>query len=833
MHEQRDAVARTWSVAELLCDIAGAMDAPSLLALRSVSSFFREVLSNDERLFEAAFRRTFPLHCNTGWRDWALPPPVSCGSRWRARCVRRLRVEATHQEFGIGFSDFALDWPLSPALHWSHDSVRDDDKTDDVPLLAETLLHHLESHRDACRARLPAQSLDRILRWALRVELHDVVLACTELCASRLQCCEYELYFDEKGLLLRAAERAVEHACHDGRSQQLAHFLRVWSPVPSLFDSSDVSSASSTDRYPVWLRTGVQGAIGRWNSPVDPAVLQLLLVPGLTRAGFRYEDALATGALETACRSGRIDTVRWLQARTPHIFSKAKTLHRSILAALRQGRDDVTQLLWSSHFCRTSPRERALALAANLGRIALSSVPLFLSMLLGDDPVYAFVGGLSHAFRRFVCWARDCDCDVVRTAVRSVGYRCSFKDWHAAMDFVALRGQSSLLETLIELSAEACVFGSRRPISAPTDDMRRRMAVGMFADRRRIKLWAFARREVTATTAWADVLCILEASSSAVIDPDGTRLAATGLDATLVALCARLHENDCPCVERDMYPVIANEDPEGAYDEVPDYTPDYADSETHGQTRDDFAPGTDVDEERFVAWTCASRNNELVLDSILRHNIVPGERLGKLFRSVVCNSPNAEVARAWLAHPASDASFAYLVEAANSMSALAFNYVRPFCPSLGLWASKLARVANDDVFAVLLTDERVLPLHVECALLRRLLTETSGGDDDERIARRLQMLLRSSTRSAFACCDETQERVENVVLQLVQRRRAKSLRVLLDDGRFDLSARNNAALRMAVWLERPGERPSPVRTMLENDPRVRERARQLHLAATQ
>ena len=810
MDEHCTAVARTWDCTELVCAIAGAMDAPSLLALRATSGTFRDLLSNDERLFEGAFRRTFPLHRNTGWRERALAP-VFYGSRWRARCVRRLAVEATHEATGIGFSDLARSWPLSYSVSPLF-CAAEDDRAIDTPLLAETLRHHLESNAKTTTAKLPSPALHALLRWSVQYELYDVVLACSVICVSRLERLKHlespekrQQHAREVFLLERSASLALKQSCRDGRAAQLARLLRVWSVPPTAVGGS----GATAKRYPSWLCRAVQQQlIGRKSVPTDPAVLEQLMVSDLLCNEEHDRTAIAADALIAACSVGRADTVRWLQTHFLHVFYNVPHLRSAVLAALSSGRDEVVRLLWSEYLCHWSPSKRAKHLAGNIDRVAKGLVPLFLSMLC-DVRL-----DVSQAFRRFLCRGRDSDACAVRQAVRSAGYRCSPKDWNAALDFVALRGQVSLLDELIDLSDEACVGYQR---CATSDAMRRRMAAAMNADDRRVKLWALARREVTAS-ARADLLRMLEMSA--------TNSTAKALDAALVGMCRRLHENDCPYVEDEN-------DTSGPMENEYDEADDYADPETEGH------------DERFVAWTCADRRNELVLDSLLHtRSMLPPvgwdeQQLAELFLSVVCASPTADIARSWLSHPASDASFASLREdsaeepvhdpaVAEPATVRARFFYKP-----RMWARQLARVASDDVFALLLAEERLLPTtdrsgegHVQCALLRCLLAETSGSDD-ERVALRLRLLL--DKISFMGCCEHAMDPIENVVLDVVLRGREKVLRALLADSRFDPSARNNAALRLAVWLQRPGEPPSPIREMLSNDARVRDRARMLRL----
>ncbi|CAH6420028.1 Hypothetical protein UVM_LOCUS26 [uncultured virus] len=814
MNEQRSgaALARTWECAELVCAIAGAMDASSLLAFRATSSVFRDLLSNDERLFEGAFRRTFPRHRNTRVtrvREDAMVP-LSYGSRWRALCVRRLAVRATHKAAGVGFSDLARSWPLP------HSAAQlDGGHIIDMPLLAETLRHHVESIANTSTAQLPSPALHALLRWCVQRELYDLVLACSAICVSRLERMRRfeslekgNRYTREQNLLRHSAFLALKQTCRDGRAEQLRRLLCAWRSVEG-FGATPKRSLS-------WLRGLVRHQlIGRESVPTDPAVLEQLVSSDLLRDEEPHRTAITVAnVLVAACGAGRADTVRWLQLSFSHVFDVVPHVRKAVLAALSSGREEVVRLLWRDYVSHWSPSKRAMHLAEYIDRVHTRVLTLFLGMLC-DVSVDRFVR-FSEPFRRYICRSRDSDADAVRRAVRLAGYRCSVTDWNAALDFVALRGQVSLLDVLTHLSDEACVGYHR---CAASDATRRRLAAAMNADDRRVKLWALARREVTAS-ACTDLLRILESETSVLQTSDD-------LDAALVGMCLRLHEKDCPRVEdEDDANETAGKECGTAYDDVSNYAD----------------PETEDSEERFVSWTCAARRNELVLHSLLGRSTDDGDlRLARLFFAVVCASPTADVARSWLGHPASDAVFASLREHSASRASDPDQSVRYiYVPRW--WADQLAHVASDDVFALLLAEERLIPMidgrlgglggpggHVECALLRCLLTERQTSDsDEERVVLRVRMLLsRSNGKISCQRCCNLMNPIETALLELVLRGRAKLLRALLDDGRFDPSARNNAALRLAVWLQRPGDPPSAIREMLHYDPRVLERARML------
>ncbi|CAH6420533.1 Hypothetical protein UVM_LOCUS174 [uncultured virus] len=752
-----------WSCSELVCCVAGQLDARSLLALRSVSQFHVQLLSNDEPLFEAAFRRTFRYHGEIGLLDRGL---LSLGMRcgWRGRCARRLYVEATHEAAGIGIDDLVDDWPLTV------ERPRIEAETvaggTERSVLAEAVLHQLESDSLCLAGYRTVKPLYKVLCWAARAEHYEVVLQCLQRIITYPEPDENEHFvlFDSLHTELREAlassrpERFVRLLLVFYQSVPGALALRMGaatSASPWFWHAAKAAAGSSTDRVT---------DIGVWRS-----VLFLRLA---SEQDWR-------NLLEDACRNGRTEIVRWLLTDLPSLFENVEGLLRATYTAFCGGERsaDVVALLWSTHVSRVPLHVRASKLALDIERI---HPDLALSFLVVVGQVHeSWPVGL--AFRRFLCRARDAHCDSVRAAVRSVGYRCSAADWEIVKDFAALHGQPALLDVCIKLSPETPCYDVDRDarLVIPCDVLGRRVAAAMCVDERRVKLcsWAsFGRR--LPRVVWLNLLHVLERTGCGSSEKE--------LDDALRVMFVILIEN------REV-----GEQVEGS--DCPD------------------------DHDQFVQWTCASRRNELVLALLLRDPMRSpsksgGWRMRRIFENVLCASPTADAARDWLLHPSADS---LLAERTRDNLSTAGD---PACYNRIVWARRICRIARDDVFTALLSDERVVRGHVDCAVLRELLMQ----DNDDHTSR-LRTLLQQSRRLAFLCCDSELERLDATLLYVVRSGRVGPLRLLLDDGRFDFSVRNNAALRMAVWLERPGQPQSLVRTMLENDPRVQDRARKLRL----
>ncbi|CAH6420699.1 Hypothetical protein UVM_LOCUS217 [uncultured virus] len=480
---------------------------------------------------------------------------------------------------------------------------------------------------------------------------------------------------------------------------------------------------------------------------------------------FVHSFLLAKRYLKRKSATGDADSVAWLLTQLPSVT--VATLLKAVARALHEGHAAVANLLLAVEplpsLDRTFVADHLLDYLDSFPRDFLKSpTPPLLHEILGF--------GLrdrrqqrSKQFLEYIAYATNADVAVVSEAVQNHGYRCEPADWNSALESVALNGQTRLLEACLALSELAC--GQRTTGEAKA----LRLARAMEADPRRAALLA-ATAYLWRATAVPALLALFESERPQTSD-----------DNTLHA----------------MHAIIVGA---GA-----------------GFTR------KFIDEKEWTDWLLGSTDRELVLRLLLSEKGTAGRYAG-VFRSVLCRSKDVETVSRWLRHVGEDVLLAANVP----------EYTAPNCQlsddyGVCLWALELQRAVTLDVFQALVSEPRIYELgHVRCELWRLLLF-----DGSEEALQRVRVLLKCRrlrhplppASASVACQCETRISLQHIYLSLVQQQNAGALRVLLEDGRFDLSLENNAALRAAVWMERPGQAPSEVRLLLEADERVQKAKR--------